>query len=251
VPELVSPARSPLSSSRGSALKIAAGTAGAGLLVFGIYAKFVNTPANPTSQDGMTSSGILEPSTESPTSDYIPPRNTVKGSSETRTTNRGLTEGTDTKKPIQDAKPQDSTSTKDSPPAPGPIGGTSPQAVEAPAGDLSSISAQALSIARTDGGLQVTVRFTNTGGGQSVRLSMERSILLDNNNGLRYSVVDSDLPVSEPDLQLDLPAVSSSFHTFDFQAPKVGAKKLDLTLLTPDGQRIKVSGSSLTLPDSP
>ena len=133
-----------------------------------------------------------------------------------------------------------------------PVDVTSSQVVEAPAGTLSSITAQALSIARIDGGLRVTVSFTNAGGGQSVRLSMERSTLLDNNNGLRYSVVDSDLPVSEPDLQLDLPAGSSYRHTFDFQAPKVWSQEVRSRASdTEEATHQDLSGSSLTLPDSP
>jgi hypothetical protein len=251
-PKQIEPAPPPRKTSRGSAFKIAAGTAGAGLLVFGIYAKFANTPATPTLGDNKAVGGPQKPSAEPPSDQELSPKQGGDTGQRSKV-NKDRKEVTDAKTTTQDSKAQASIPAK-SPstnPVPEPAKPQESLHADVPAGTLSSISAQALSIARIDGGLRVTVSFTNAGGGQSVRLSMEHSILLDNNNGLRYPVVDSDLPVSEPDLRLDLPAGSSYRHTFDFQAPKAGAKKLDLALLTPEGQRIKISGSSLTLPDSP
>jgi hypothetical protein len=247
--EVVSPARSPVSLSRGPALKIAAGTAGAGLVIFSLYANFHKAPTVPAGQDGLTSSGIQEPPAETLTSDRESSQKAGGDPGRIRTVNRSQSGVADAKKKTLETTPVDSTQGEISSPVPAP---KPVDPVAAPAGDLSSILAQALSINRIDGGVRVTVSFTNTGDrGLSVLLSMEHSTLLDNNNGLPYPVLDSDLPVSEPDLRLDLPAGSSYRHTFDFQAPKVGAKKFNLTLQTSEGQRIKISGSSLTLPDSP
>jgi hypothetical protein len=115
-----------------------------------------------------------------------------------------------------------------------------PAGLPSVAADLSRLSAQVLSITRRDGdGLTLAVKFKNAGDlPLSVILDAESSILSDD-QGQRYSILRSDLPGSNP--QLDLAAGASSSHSFDFQAPKVGSKHFYLALATQDGRRIKVS----------
>jgi hypothetical protein len=260
--EVGSPDRRPVSSSRRSTLKIVAGTAGAGLVVFGLYAKLHSPSTEPVSGVGKAANEIQRPFTEPTTSDQESQQKAGEGPGPALRTGKSLPKARDTKETARDSQPQDSTPPKISSPAPEPVkpavdkpvsSGVAQAQAPASAAEFSSLSAQALSVVRQDGGLRVTVSFNNAGDRpQSALLNMEHSVLIDDNNGLRYPILDSDLPVSEEsDLRLDLAAGTSSRHTFNFQAPKLGGKKFDLTLVTSDGQRLKMIGPSITLPDAP
>jgi len=114
--------------------------------------------------------------------------------------------------------------------------------VEAPApvADLSKLSAQA-SIQPQEGSIHVTVIFRNDGSQRlSVNLDNDQAILTDE-QGMRYSATDCNLPVSGANPHLDLAANKSTSGTFDFPAPKLGSKKFKLSLMTVEGHRIKVN----------
>ncbi len=247
----------PISSSRGSALKIAAGTAGAGLVIFGLYTKLYSPSTEPISGAGKAANEIQQPLTEPSTSNQEPPQKTVGGPGATRTTNRSRSEGTDTKRTILDPKPQAPIPAKSpsTDPVPEPAKPASSQVVETPpsvpTANLSSLSAQLVSLVRREeGGLQATVRFKNNSDRpMSVLLDTQQSIL-GNDQGRGDSIVGSSLP-GDANLHLDLAAGASSSQTFDFPVPKLHSKVFNLALLTADGQNIKVTDRSKTLEDPP
>jgi hypothetical protein len=152
-------------------------------------------------------------------------------------------------------KAENATTVPSAPPiqAPPPVNPqSSVVATRASAADLSRLSAQVLSIAlRDEGSLRVTVSFKNAGEQRlSAILDAESSVLTDD-QGQRYSILDSDLPASGSSPRLDLAAGAAGSHTFDFQAPKLGSKQFYLALSTPEGHRIRVAGSPMTLAGSP
>lgn len=119
--------------------------------------------------------------------------------------------------------------------------------------DLSTLSAQAISITRRDGGgLRVTVRFTNGG---STRLSLildNPSTKLYDDQHQSYQARHSSLPLAGDNSRLDLAAGASLSAQFDFPPYKPGSKTFELVLATAGDYRpINVSGSALTLADAP
>ncbi len=144
----------------------------------------------------------------------------------------------------QSRPPAPSSAVKDSVP-------TTP-ADQAPA-DLSSLSAQAISIERRNGGgLRVTVRFTNVG---STRLSLildNTSTMLYDDQHQSYRARHSSLPLAGDNPRLDLAAGASLSAQFDFPPYKSGSKTFNLALATAEDYRpINVSGNELTLADAP
>ncbi len=111
-----------------------------------------------------------------------------------------------------------------------------------------------MGIARREdtGGLRVTVSFKN-GAGLPLSAVFDGSNSLSDNQGQRYSILDSDLPTDgdSANPRLSLAAGATASHTFDFQAPKLGSQKFYLALTTADGHRVRVAGSPVTLEGSP
>jgi len=137
------------------------------------------------------------------------------------------------------------------PPAPAKADSAPPPAGAAPA-DLSNLSAQAVAIARRDGGgLRVTVSFRNGGGTALSVILDQRSAELSDNQGQRYMLLRSSLPVSGTNPRLDLAAGGSATVQLDFPAFKLGSKKFYLALATDDDRAVNVAGSALTLEDPP
>ena len=249
------PPPEPVASRRGAALKIMAGTAGAGLLAFGIYAKFANPSSVPPLGDNTVAIETSEPAAEPLTSDQGSARNAARNSGSTRKPGRGLSAGADAQTTI--AKPLDSPPAKNTPPAPAQESaslvnsGVAEPPSPAPTANLSSLSAQLVSLVRREeGGLQVTVRFKNNSDRpMSVSLDTQQSIL-SNDQGRSGSIVGSSLP-GDANLHLKLAAGASSSPTFDFPAPKLNSRVFTLALSTADGQNIKVTDRTKTLEDPP
>jgi len=137
-------------------------------------------------------------------------------------------------------------------PTPAKVEPAPPPPAVAPPADLSNLTAQAVSIARRDGGgVRVTVSFRNGGGTPLSVILDKRSAELSDNQGQRYMVLRSSLPVSGVNPRLDLPAGSTATVQFDFPAFKLGSKKFYLALATDDDRAISLAGSALTLEDPP
>jgi hypothetical protein len=226
-------------------------------VIFGLYAKLHSPSTDPVSGVGKAANEIQRPLTEPATSDHQPSEKGVADSSSPRKTNRILPEAADTKKTPPDSKPQAPIPAKSpsTDPVPEPAKPVSSQVVEtppsAPAANLSSLSAQLVSLVRREeGGLQATVRFKNNSDRpMSVLLDTQQSIL-GNDQGRGDSIVGSSLP-GDASLHLDLAAGASSSQTFDFPVPKLHSKVFNLALLTADGQNIKVTDRSKTLEGPP
>jgi len=244
--------RLPVPSRRGSALKIAAGAAGAVLISFVVYNKAFG-PSGDSTHASDEASHIQKPlpieNESTPKTGGSPgPRLGTGG-------DRRTAQGTGGRAPV--VKPQDTTGPQSSPPpaaTPRPVYSSGSVTAEpiAAAADLANLSAQVVSIVRRDeGGLRVTVSFKNGGAlPLSTDLDAEGSVLSDN-QGQRYSVLDFDLPSSGSNPRLELAAGASSRHTFDFPAPKLGSKQFYLALAAQGGRRLRVSGSPITLEGSP
>ena len=245
--------RLPTSPKRGSALKIAAGAVGAVLVSFVVYNKAFG-PSSDSTHLADEVSHIQKPLPIE--NESTPPK--VGGSPGPRLGTGGdrrTAQGTGGRAPV--VKPQDTTGRQSSPPpaaTPPPVdssGSATAKPIAATA-DLSSLSAQVVSIVRRDeGGLRVTVSFKNAGALPLSAVLDAESCVLSDNQGRQYSILDSDLPSSGSDPQLELAAGASSRHTFDFPAPKLGSKQFYLALAAQGGRRLKVSGSPITLEGSP
>jgi CHAT domain-containing protein len=255
VPRSVMPAPGPVSVKRGPAVKIAAGAAGAVLVVIVLYTKVLNPASDATQPDSNTSSGILKPPPSDPKLNVEPtPKAGRDDGSDLRTardrqTDRVLEGKGSISKPPASGEQQ---SSSPAPVVPAPIHSPSTAETAASTADLSSLSAQVLSIARRgEGGLRVTVSFKNAAGlPLSVVLDAEGSVLTDDQGG-RPAILYSNLPYTGSNPRLDLAPGASSRHTFDFPMPKLGSKQFYLALLTQDGRRVNVSGNPLTLEGSP
>jgi hypothetical protein len=221
----VPPSPVPIASKRGLTLKIGTGAAGAVLVASLLYTKVLGHPSDsdrPTgtqsSGPGLTSDAQAEPSVGKstarlPQSPTTTPREAVIKPSVSKPKNSEETSSADT------------------------------QASVAPAGDLSLLSARVTSIEPQEGGLRVTVSFKNNGDRRlSVILDAENSFLSDDQGRGRYSILDSNLPMSNSNPKLVLGPGAASQNTFDFQAPQLGEKPSHLTLLTREGRHLKVSG---------
>lgn len=255
--EIVPPPPEPeaTASRRGPAFKIAAGAAGAGLLVFGIYAKLHNTSAASDLGDNKAKINIQEPVTEPSTSDQEAVRN-VPGNSGSTRNNRGLPNGSGAKATILDPKPQEPPPAKSpsTSSVPEPASSVSSSVVETPSSasaDLSSLSARLVSlVSRDGGGLRATVLFKNNSDlPMRVEIDTQESVL-SNDQGRRDSMVGSSLHGGD-NLRLDLSPGGTSSPTFDFPKPKLNSKVFNLVLSTADGQDIKLADRSKTLEGPP
>jgi hypothetical protein len=253
-PPVVSVEPGPAPSSRGPALKIAAGVAGAGLVASAIYFAIPKAADPGMKPQVETSSSQL--TTENLTGSPNDRSHAGTGDTVAKTTKAVADKKGSNPQPSEPhQKPgvppwvtpssgngsapvpnQTQAQTSTAPPVPAP----------APSADLSKLSAQVVSISRRDeGGLRVTVSFKNNAGlPMSVALDPANSDLSDE-HGNPYTILDSDTG-SDPHFQLA--AGESSQHTFDFQAPKLGSQRFTLALLSQDGHRIKVGGASVPLP---
>lgn len=248
-PPIVAAEPSPAPSGRGPALKIAASVAGAGLVASVLYFTIPKSSTSPiTSPQGDTTDSTQL------TTDKIsnPPVDPARQGDDRKGKKRqGTPVGQGSAPPpiVPQQKPQqqppqqavvmpsvtpDST-TQIKPPAP------------AASADLSSLSATAVSLSRRgdEGGLRVTVSFKNNSDRPLAVALDPEGLALSDEQGMQYSVLDSDTG-SDPHFQLA--GGASAQHTFDFQAPKLGSQRFNLSLLSQDGHRIKVAGASLHLP---
>lgn len=237
------PLSAPVSPKRGSAIKIAAGVAGTGVVAFVLYTKVISpapAPVHPAGTESkeihntLTSDSVPEPSVGKPRNGGAPePRKFIQ-------------------KPREDksdgamSQPQEPTTQKggSSPPATSPITSQASEAVEAaePPADLSVLSAQVLSVKPQDDGLRVTVSFKNNSDHRlSVVFDASSSFLSDAQGKGRYSVLNFNLPRSDSNPKLVLDPGASSQNTFDFPAPQLGNEKYRLALVTLDGRRPKVA----------
>jgi hypothetical protein len=213
---------------RGSALKIAAGVAGAGLVSLILYTQLPSAPPVPDKTVEPT------PTPFEPTPTPFEPTPTPEP------TPREKKSRTEPERREETAVPPVATPT---PPPPAPK-----EEAPLPTADLSSLSAQADSIERREeGGLRVTVTFRNQAAlPLSAVLDGESSSLSDE-QGRLYGIMDSSLST----WRLELAPGASSRHTFDFQAPKLNSSKFLLALRAGDGGRIRVTGTPLTLEGPP
>jgi hypothetical protein len=247
-PPIVSDPPAPVAPSRGPALKVAVGVAGAGLVASVLYftipkstgTPITNTPAGTDVTSSLTSDKVIDPPVDphhggldnKNNKHAAPVKNTVTD------TNGSNPRPIDPQLHKNDAV----VTTSVTPPVPN----GKPVPVPTPSADLSKLAVQVVSISRRDeGGLRVTVSFKDTAGvPMSVALDPENSVLSDE-HGNPYTILDSDTG-SDPNFHLA--AGESSQHTFDFQAPKLGSQQFTLSLLAKDGSRIKVAGASVRLP---
>lgn len=228
--------------------KVAGAAGGAVVLVLGIYSGIQGL------KSGEPKSSIVAPE---PTTDV----NSVDDANPNKRKERGRDS---LGKPELSKPPTGPESIKKEPPvtvAEPPGGGTSTTpsgdstVPTAPAptasSDVSLLRANVVSLAkREEGGLRVTLSFSNTSSSPlSVIVSEEGTML--SGEGQRYGPLDSDLPSVESGFRLTLSAGASARHTLDFQAPKLGSKKFVLSLATIDGQRIRVDAATQTLAETP
>jgi hypothetical protein len=250
-PDVIAPPSVPVSSKRGRMPKIAASAAGAALVSFALYRARPGSPApstnplrtEPKAADTQSLDGSLTPSRARGKAEPQDSRGRRQAADpSTRMVRNALNIDPAPQPPQQAVAKQ--TLPVEVPPAPAEV--EKPIAATA---SLSSLSAQVLSISRrAEGGLRVTVSFRNTADLPVSAVLDAESSLLSDEQGQRYSILDSDLPGSSP--HLELAAGATSRQTFDFQAPKLGSKHFYLALLTQDGRPLKVAGSA-TLEGSP
>jgi hypothetical protein len=272
VPPVAPPGRDTMPSARRWAPRFAVGAAGAAL-AFGVYTKVIGA-----SHDGAPP-GIPSPAPPALSTALAPGTASAQGTKPSRTdsqTKKDLASHasqaasrTD-KKAVSSTDPRALTpsgSTEQrNPPGASPGGpnqppGTQYSMISAPStdaakpapaplpADVSKLSAQVIAIERRDGGgLRVTVTFAN-GADRPLAavLDLDNSVLSDE-QGQRYSILDSDLSASNGGV--DFAAGASARHTFDFQAPKLGSRKFFLALVAKGG-RLRVAGSPITLEGSP
>jgi hypothetical protein len=249
----VAPPSGPVPARRG-ALRIAAGAAGVVLLVVVVlYTKLLSPSSPPVQPVGVpeTQTSLHEPEPKSPVQ-RVRSKGEETGKSSAKVNTGGKTdvvrqasldEGTRTT-----AKPQGSSPA----PVPAPVRPSSSEEPPPPAAaDLSSLSAQVVSIAqRSEGGLRVTVQFKNSSDlPLSVVLDADNSVLNDDKGGSN-GIMGSSLPKRDSNPRLDLAAGASATGTFDFPMPVRGTRKFYLNLLSLSGASIRVGGSPATLPGS-
>ncbi len=238
----------PASNRRGRGLQLAAGGAGVVLVTGFLYTKLLS-PAGPASQPNgrqeaqtTTSQSGPEPKPVLPS----PPKTHETAKTSPKTTTGSKQE---VSKLTDSITPQTST-------APPPHNDVKDNHAEAPPpaapADLSSLSAQVVSIApRSGGGLQVTVRFKNSSDlPLSVVLDADNSVLNDD-KGESNGILGSSLPKRDSNPRLDLAAGASTTSTFNYPKPMRGSSKFYLNLLSVSGASIQVEGSPVTLPSSP
>jgi hypothetical protein len=221
------PMPTPTAPKRGSALKIAAGVAGAGLVSLVLYTQFPSKPNDGDIHVEPTPTPFVPEPAPEPTPEQK---------------NRKPRTGTDTKRREETTVLPAATPT---PPPPAPE-------EEAPVqtADLSSLSIQADSIEHWEGGLRVAVTFTNRAAMPLSAVLDGEGSMLNDDQGLPYMIQDSSLKPSGSNWRLDLAPGDSSRHTFDFPVPKLNSRKFLLSLRSQDGGRVKVTGT-LTLEGPP
>ncbi|MFL6200890.1 MAG: hypothetical protein ACJ76J_17090, partial [Thermoanaerobaculia bacterium] len=214
---------------RGSALRIAAGVAGAGLVSFVLYTQI--SPSDPPGKDP-----ILEPT----------PFHSEPEATPEPTPRRRIREPEPEPSPERRERQEDAAVLPAATPTPAP-----PAPVEetpAPTADLSSLSARADSITRREeGGLRVTVIFTNQAALPLSAIVDGESSALNDDQGRSYSILGSSLST----WRIELAPGASARQTFDFPAPKLNSTKFLLALRAQDGGCIRVAGSPLTLEGPP
>ncbi|HYN22025.1 MAG TPA: CHAT domain-containing protein, partial [Thermoanaerobaculia bacterium] len=217
----------PASSTRGPVLKITAGAVATALVLIGIYTATSNSrwksgPQDVVQQETLTTN--LEPKPEAG-GDLDANLRVATKPRRSRVAEDKAADLTPSDSPVQHASLP--------PPAPSPTPVAELAETFGATADLTSLSAQVISIARREeDGLRVTVSFRNAAAlPLSAVLDAESSVLSDD-QGQRYSVLDFDLPVADSNPRLDLAAGATSRHTFDFPAPKLGSKEFVLTLWT-------------------
>ncbi|MFL6198603.1 MAG: CHAT domain-containing protein [Thermoanaerobaculia bacterium] len=217
---------------RGSALRIAAGVAGAGLVSFVLY-----TQLSPSGQTASGADVIAEPTPVRLETDPAP---TATAAPVPRQRNREPKPETSPERREEAAVLPVATPT---PAPPAPV-----EETPAPTANLSSLLVRADSIARGEqGGLRVTVTFTNQAAlPLSAVLDGEGSVLSDE-QGQRYGILGSSLA----SWRLELAPGATSRHTFDFQAPKLNSTKFLLALRFQDGGRMRATATPLTLEGPP
>lgn len=213
----------PAAPKRGSALKIAAGVAGAGLVSLLLYTQLPSAPPDQTVE---------------PTPTPVEPDPAPEPTPEPR------------KKRTEPERREETTALPVATPTPPPQAPEEEAPVVPTTADLSSLSAHADSIERWEGGLRVGVTFTNQAALPLSAVLDGESSMLNDDQGLPYMVQDSSLKPSGSHWRLDLAASGSSRATFDFPVPKLGSRKFLLTLRSQDGGRVKVTGA-LTLEGPP
>ncbi len=244
--------QAPASPRRGLMVKLAFG-AGALLVALVLYKTILYLPDEPAGSpivetsdlhNGLTTDDTASPSDGGKASAGDKSNRNRSADSESAT--EGLIRESGARQPPtrEDTKP-------DSPPESSPTSAAASE-ITAPTADLSTLSGQMISIARRDeGGLRATVSFKNAGGLPLAVIIDAESSSLSDNQGQRYSILESDLPRSGDNLRLDLAAGASSRRTFDFQVPKLGSTQFYLALTAEGGRPIRISGASMTLEGPP
>lgn len=221
---------------RGLAIKVVAGAAGVVLVVV-MSVKLMGPSGGTMPLDGKGPVTAPTPAaTPSVNPDPLPKRG--KDSNTRTDKDRQTVKGQEVGNSSSQQKEPATQQTPAATPAPVPV--KQAEAVEAPAADLSSLSAQAAIEAR-EASVHVAVTFKNSSGQSfSLIIDGDHSALTDE-QGQRYSIIDFSLPASGSNPRLDLAPNGSMPTSFEFQAPKLGSKKFHLSLVALDGRHIKVS----------
>jgi hypothetical protein len=224
----------PAPAGRGLLLKVGAGAAAAGILIAG--GLYLNSLPRSSQGPQSATSNHTGPVKPTPIAPVQPPLTTPQLGEHK---GNGLHNSQRQSRPVAQ-----SPAVKDS----------VPTAPAAPASaDLLSLSAQAISIERLNGGgLRVTVRFTN-GGHTPLSLILDNtSTMLYDDQHQSYRARSSSLPLAGDNPRLDLKAGASLSAQFYFPPYKPGSKTFNLALATAEDYRpINVSGNELTLADAP
>jgi hypothetical protein len=245
---IVSAEPEPAPSPRRGPLKIAVGVAGAGLVASALYFAIPKSSTSTIPNPSIATTDTPALTTDKVINSPVDPPHPGDGKGKKRQDTPISLTGSAPPPIVPQQKPQqqpqqqaavmpsvtpDST-TQIKPPAPAP----------APSADLSSLSATAMSIIRREeGGLRVTVSFTNNSD-RPLAVTLDSDGSLSDEQGMRYSILESD---TGSDLRFQLAGGATAQHTFDFQAPKLGSQQFNLSLLSQDGHRIKVAKASLRL----
>jgi hypothetical protein len=122
--------------------------------------------------------------------------------------------------------------------------------VQASAG-ASALKATVVSLARREeSGLRVTIAFNNTSALPMSLVLDEESCVLSG-GGQSYGPLASDLPAANGGYRIILPPGASARHALDFPTPKLGTKKLVLSLASTDGERIRTENATQSLEETP
>jgi hypothetical protein len=227
------PSEPMLAPRRISVLRIAAGMAGAGLLLFVLKPQILR-PGDDSSLGTVSANEAQQPLT----TDLGPVETAAEdGGSKLRTGKvKRSFETDDGREP--EPQPLDVV-VADLIPTPAPT----PPPPPAPAADISDLAAHADSIERLEGGMRVTVTFTNRADlPLSTVLDGEGSTLNDD-QGLPYLIQDSSLTPSGFNWRIGLAPRASSRHTLDFPVPKLNSRRFLLNLQSQEGYRVKVTGT--------